>query len=61
MRRMATRTLKAAVIKLLKELDGMALTYELDKLAILYGEEELQEAVDELIEARWIYIVRGRE
>jgi len=60
MRRM-TRRLKAEIIKLLKELDGMALTYELDKLAILYGGEELQEAVDELIKDRWIYIVRGRE
>lgn len=58
---MVTRSLKAAIVKLLKELDGMALTYELDRLAILYGEEELQAAVEELIADRWIYIVRGRE
>lgn len=52
---MATRALKAKIIKRLKDLDGMAFDYELYSD---YSVEEVDDAIEELIQDGWIYRVR---
>jgi len=60
-RRQLLPMIKDQIVRVLHELDGMALTYELDKIAIIWGENDMAAAVTELIETGWIYIVRRRE
>lgn len=52
---------KSAIIHIMKELDGMALEYELAQRINPSWYWLVPDAIDELIKDRWIYIVRKRK
>ena len=52
---------KADIMRALRDLDGLALEYELETRISEYGKDQFHEALDELIQCRWIYVVRTRK